>query len=322
MIQPNHEVDCNNFQCSKEKRKCEKLEPDREDAKAKNEINFEIKVSVDSGNLDKPDLASDSSHNESHTTQLVENAQMLLQSINATLKKSNSIATRLNESQQLLYHSENAITNLKISSSPKIYDSPKLVQQSEQNNCKLQDLEIKKELDLSRNKSPNPSDVETFKFYLSTMAGGENFKRECEGVVQIYGNVKDKLAIEQSIFGDKLETRTEVECVESEQEALWKVPENVLQLWAAQILVALESLHQQDAIVADLRPDNILINDDGSAVMTYIARRRDMDLLRFKEPYSSPELCSFAPPVTATTSVDIWSFGILLYELFTGFVSF
>ena len=307
--------------CSKETRKYENLESDKEGAKAKNEIAFEINVISDySEILDKPESTSDCSHNDIHTTQLVANAQKLLQSVNATLKKSNSIATRLNESQQLLYNSKSAITNLRLS--PKISDSPKLVEESEQNSYNLEDLELKKELDLSRSKSPNPSDLETFKFYLSTMAGSENFKCESEGVAQIYGNVKDKLAIEQSIFSDKLETGMEVECVEGEQEALWKISEDVIQLWAAQILVALESLHQQDAIVADLRPDNILINDNGSAVMTYVTRRRDLDLLRFKEPYSSPELCSFAPPVTATTAVDIWSFGILLYELLTGFVSF
>ena len=302
VILPTCENDCNNFLYLKPKEKEGSLKLNRLESKSTNfENTTEIKIFDEFKSFYKQRIVPDSNKNNVHTIELLANAQRLLQSVNATLKKSNSINTSLNKSQQLFHDTEDTMTNFILSDSPKL-----LVEEPDENDINLKDLKSGKDLDLCRCNVSKSSNVDTFKFQLSAMRGGENIKYKCQGAAQ-------------STVSKKLETKTESKCVENEQGALWQVSENILQLWAAQILVALESLHQQDAIVADLRPENILINDDGSTVMTYIAPRRDLDLLRFKEPYSSPELCASASPIT-TTAVDIWSFGVLLYELFTGFV--
>ncbi|OAD55939.1 Ribosomal protein S6 kinase delta-1 [Eufriesea mexicana] len=102
------------------------------------------------------------------------------------------------------------------------------------------------------------------------------------------------------------------------KEKLWTIPENVIHLWAAEILLALEALHQQEVIVFDLKPDNILLDDNGHVQLTYIVPRHDINLLKYKHPYSSPELCTFSPMIPLTPATDIWSFGVILYELIVG----
>ncbi|KOC65213.1 Ribosomal protein S6 kinase-like 1 [Habropoda laboriosa] len=102
------------------------------------------------------------------------------------------------------------------------------------------------------------------------------------------------------------------------REKLWTIPENVIRLWAAEILLALEALHQQEVIVFDLKPNNILLDDNGHVQLTYIMPRHDIDLLKYKYPYSSPELCTFSPMIALTPATDIWSFGVILYELIVG----
>lgn len=314
----------NNLLEPKEKHHFEKLQTANEELEAKNDT---INISNDTELLDNVKISVNSSHDDIHTTELLANAQKLLKSVSATLKKSNSIATRLNESQQLLYSTENVMTNLKMST------SQKLVEESEQNSFDSENSENKgfidskvfsvkdENLDSAINTSSSSTDIETYKFYLSTMTGGENVKSECESITQLCENIQDELTPDKFNFTDKLEIKAGHEIFDGDEEVLWKISEDALQLWSAQILVALESLHQQDTIVADLRPENILINDEGNAIVTYVPPRRNFNLLKFKEPYSSPELCAFAPPVLPTTAVDIWSFGVLIYELFTGLVS-
>ena len=43
----------------------------------------------------------------------------------------------------------------------------------------------------------------------------------------------------------------------------WGLPEGKVRLWGAQILLALESLHQQGVICRDLNPNNILLTNNG-----------------------------------------------------------
>lgn len=104
-------------------------------------------------------------------------------------------------------------------------------------------------------------------------------------------------------------------------EELWTIPENVIRLWAAEILLALEALHQQDVIIFDLKPSNILLDDNGHVQLTYIIPNHDIDLMKYKHPYSSPELCMFSPVIPLTSATDIWSYGVILYELIVGNVS-
>ncbi|MBC8098273.1 MAG: protein kinase, partial [Armatimonadetes bacterium] len=103
-------------------------------------------------------------------------------------------------------------------------------------------------------------------------------------------------------------------------------PEATLQL-LDQIAGALVVAHRNNVIHRDLKPDNILLDDDGNAFLTDFgiakataAKNTDGDDdeeegLAGSPGYMSPEQITLSP---VTPRTDIYSLGVILYELFTG----
>ncbi|XP_051502187.1 uncharacterized protein LOC127410945 isoform X2 [Myxocyprinus asiaticus] len=52
----------------------------------------------------------------------------------------------------------------------------------------------------------------------------------------------------------------------------WGLPEEEVRLWGAQILLALESLHEQGIVCLDLNPRNILLRSSGEVCLTYFGQ--------------------------------------------------
>jgi len=103
-----------------------------------------------------------------------------------------------------------------------------------------------------------------------------------------------------------------------EEYEFWRVPEATIRSWAAEILLALEALHQQNIVILDFKPDNILLDDAKHIQLTYITPRHNFELSKLTYPYSSPESLMFSPTIPVTSATDVWSFGVILYELLTG----
>ena len=300
------------------------------------------------------------------TTQLLEKAQILLQSVNATLKESNSVVSRLHQSECLMSHEDNTtLLNLKNS----VYQSKSW------NGVSVDINEISLEIDgINRNGAtdkipePNviisnylsPNNIRKAKSQCSTSnsslsdsyrdlsfdekettnlkkTGSTGFavdRRTGNKAGQVTNNCELNRPSEANkkigtsnccTLDDQLRYVDTIEVTESTindnrdvEEEQWAIPENVIRLWAAEILLALEALHQQEVIVFDLKPDNILLDDNGHVQLTYILPNHDIDLLKYKHPYSSPELCMFSPIIPLTPATDIWSYGVLLYELIVG----
>ncbi|KFV43227.1 Ribosomal protein S6 kinase-like 1, partial [Tyto alba] len=99
----------------------------------------------------------------------------------------------------------------------------------------------------------------------------------------------------------------------------WAVKEEQVQLWAAEILLALEGLHQQGVLCRDLNPRNLLLDAAGHIRLTFFGQWTEVEpqycSQAREELYSAPEVGGISEP---TEAADCWSFGSLLYELLTG----
>ncbi|XP_054131220.1 ribosomal protein S6 kinase-like 1 [Melozone crissalis] len=99
----------------------------------------------------------------------------------------------------------------------------------------------------------------------------------------------------------------------------WAVKEEQVQLWAAEILLALEGLHQQGVLCRDLNPRNLLLDTAGHVRLTFFGQWTEVEpqycSQAREELYSAPEVGGIMEP---TEAADCWSFGCLLYELLTG----
>ena len=47
-----------------------------------------------------------------------------------------------------------------------------------------------------------------------------------------------------------------------------KISEERASIYAAEVIIAIESLHDRDIIYRDLKPENVLLNEDGHCVLT------------------------------------------------------
>ncbi|TGZ53513.1 Ribosomal protein S6 kinase delta-1 [Temnothorax longispinosus] len=231
------------------------------------------------------------------TIQLLEKSQELLQSVNATLRKSNSIANRLNEYKELR-HSE-SIPSLNTKTVTQFY----------------------KETDLTlsntyRNKSPNLNNMKIDDIIVAEKSSKNSFveNKDPKGDNSSLTNSNQDPNMSRNICASILNGKNNVD----EEQEFWRVPESVIRSWAAEILLALEALHQQNILILDFKPDDILLDDAGHIRLTYTIPRHNVELSKLIYPYSSPESVMFSPTIPVTSATDVWSFGVILYELLTG----
>lgn len=297
------------------------------------------------------------------TVQLLEKSQKLLQSVNATLKRSNSIADRLNESKGLR-HSKNTSTNAKTRESQESSDCTLLdiYCNKSKNNIKIDDITVVENLSMKScvkdegSKGANSSLISnsessnisgnicetvlnencTTRNSLANKVNDSSYNNSTSKIISIQSvsadniiyayknnNIKDPVNCTNSNVNSNIdEIQYSHSCKENtmdEEKILWQIPEAIIRSWAAEILLALEALHQQKVLILDFKPDNVLL-DAGHVRLTYVVPQRNVELSKLTYPYSSPECTMYSPTILVTSATDVWSFGVILYELLTGVV--
>jgi serine/threonine protein kinase len=99
-----------------------------------------------------------------------------------------------------------------------------------------------------------------------------------------------------------------------------------VQLYLAEIVVALRTLHKLGVIYRDLKPENILLDENGHIKLADFGLSRQIE----KESAERYSLCGtqeYIPPEmlreeAQTFAVDWWALGILAYRLMVGYLPF
>lgn len=330
-----------------------------------NSINSKIQMEIDPVTVKE----RYENYRDVSTTQLLEKAQILLQSVNATLKESNSVASRLRECNCLINHEDNTtLLNLKncrcqskdrneasvavnevsleidgtnkntviedipeknviISNYLPLNDINKIRSQCSTDNSSLSDSCR----DFSSDEKESTSSTDNLKPFDKQLTiehqnsnKTANITSSCELSRLVESHNKSEKNNYCTSNDQQIQYTDITQLVESTknnsdvERELWTIPENVIRLWAAEILLALEALHQQEVIIFDLKPDNILLDDHGHIRLTYVVPIHNIYLVKYKYPYASPELCMYSRVDPVTPATDIWSFGVILYELIVG----
>ena len=99
-----------------------------------------------------------------------------------------------------------------------------------------------------------------------------------------------------------------------------KLEEKYIKIWASQIVLALEELHNKDIIYRDLKPENLVLDKDGNLQLI------DFGLAKKGANNLTRSFCGtpiYLPPEVVDKTghnkmVDWYSLGVIIYEMLIG----
>lgn len=101
-----------------------------------------------------------------------------------------------------------------------------------------------------------------------------------------------------------------------------RLPEARARIYAAEILLALEELHSHNIIYRDLKPDNVVLDAQGHALLTDFGLSKEGMTDNMLARSFCGSVAYLAPEVLErkghSKAVDLYLFGVLLYEMLTG----
>ncbi|XP_028165092.1 ribosomal protein S6 kinase-like 1 isoform X2 [Ostrinia furnacalis] len=108
------------------------------------------------------------------------------------------------------------------------------------------------------------------------------------------------------------------------------LPPSAVCKWGAEILTAIESLHNCGVICRDLNPSNVLLGSHGQVILTYFISYPGLDMALSKTRPKPGDVNMYVAPelyyntivderdVSSDKLCDYWSFGAVMYELLCG----
>lgn len=98
-----------------------------------------------------------------------------------------------------------------------------------------------------------------------------------------------------------------------------QLPRAIIKRWFREIIFAIKHLHANDISCYDLQPDNLLLGKNGEILLSYFYQR-ELNPYRFgDDALQTYPIVYVAPERPLTFQSDVWSIGVIFYELLTGF---
>eukprot|EP00755_Sulcionema_specki_P037380 Sspe_Gene.22902::Locus_8798_Transcript_1_1_Confidence_1.000_Length_2907::g.22902::m.22902/K16510/RPS6KA4, MSK2; ribosomal protein S6 kinase alpha-4 len=107
-----------------------------------------------------------------------------------------------------------------------------------------------------------------------------------------------------------------------------RFPEARVRFYTAQIMLALDHLHAHGIVYRDLKPQNVVLDSDGHAVLTDLGLATDIGERESRRAYTfcgtpqyvAPEVLQSADGYTK--AVDFWALGVMVFEMLVGATPF
>merc|ERR1711964_895879 len=142
-----------------------------------------------------------------------------------------------------------------------------------------------------------------------------------DNIVKYYGAMNTPMGFfmyMEYVSGGTLDTRIN---------ELGKLNVNLARLYAKQIIQALDFMHSNDVVHRDLKPANVLMTVDGQIKVADFGTAYDLSQLTHTVQQTLCGTPAFIAPEVVrkdkhTTRTDIWSLGVIIYNMVTGEIPF
>jgi serine/threonine protein kinase len=105
-----------------------------------------------------------------------------------------------------------------------------------------------------------------------------------------------------------------------------RLPGPLTQFYTAEILLALIHLHQRNIVFRDLKPDNIVIDEEGHAILTDFGLSKEGVMHLHGTRSFCGSVAFLAPEILQRSghghTVDVYGLGVLLFDMYTGLPPF